>query len=356
MDIARKVGIALGEETLTKGARCLLAPTVCIHRHPLGGRNFESFSEDPFLTGHMGIANVIGLQSTGVSATVKHYAVNEQETQRLNVNAVVAERPLREIYLKPFELIIKNANPWAIMTAYNKINGHHADSNEHLLKDILRGEWNWDGLVMSDWGGINSTANSLNAGVDLEMPGPARWRKLPDVLAAIKTGQLTEQIIEERTRRVLDFLKKLKCFDEPIWSDPGEQAINRPDHAALIREAGSKGIVLLINEAHCLPLTKAKVNGKKIALFGYAKHPLAHGGGSASVKPHYKVSPWEAFHKAFDGSNVELFYSKGIMFFFYFGFVSYSKLYRCPHIPPTSSSNGPRSRYQGKPGFYMQYL
>ncbi|KAH7141905.1 glycoside hydrolase superfamily [Dactylonectria macrodidyma] len=311
MDVARRIGVALGEESLTKGARCLLAPTVCIHRHPLGGRNFESFSEDPFLTGHMGIANVTGLQSTGVSATLKHFAVNEQETQRLNVNAVVAERSMREIYLKPFELIIKNANPWAIMTSYNKINGHHADSNEYLLKQVLRGEWNWDGLVMSDWGGTNSSADALNAGVDLEMPGPSRWRKPSVILAAIRSGQLTEKTIEERARCVLGFLKQLKCFDNPAWSEPGEQAINKPEHAALIREAGAKGIVLLKNQDQCLPLTREKLKGKKVALLGYAKECLAHGGGSASVKPHYKVTPWDAFHEAFKNHNVEFSYSRG---------------------------------------------
>ncbi|CAH0003812.1 unnamed protein product [Clonostachys byssicola] len=311
IDIAHRIGVALGEEARTKGARSLLAPTVCIHRHPLGGRNFESFSEDPFLSGQMGIANVIGLQSTGVSATVKHFAANEQETQRLNVNAVVAERPLREIYLKPFEMIVKNANPWAIMTSYNKINGHHADSNLFLLQQVLRGEWKWDGLIMSDWGGINSTAASLNAGVDLEMPGPARWRKKPAVLAAMQDGELTEATINERARHILLFLKQLRCFDEPTYSDPGEEAINKPEHAALIREAGSKGIVLLKNQDECLPLTKGKLRGKKVAAFGYAKQCLAHGGGSASVKPHYRISPWDALQEALRGWDVELSYARG---------------------------------------------
>ncbi|KAI8654272.1 Beta-glucosidase [Fusarium sp. Ph1] len=312
VDVARRIGVALGEETLTKGARCLLAPTVCIHRHPLGGRNFESFSEDPFLTGQMGIANIIGLQSTGVSATVKHFTVNEQETQRLNVNAVVAERPLREIYLKPFELIVKNANPWAIMTAYNKVNGHRADSNEYLLKKVLRGDWGWtDGLVMSDWGCVNSTAESINAGVDLEMPGPARWRKPEVVIEAVNQGKLTEETITDRARNVLTFLQRLNAFENPIWSDPEEHAIVNPQHSALIREAGAKGIVLLKNKKNCLPLTKEEVQGKRIALLGYAKECLAHGGGSASVKPHYRVAPWDAFHEAFKGQDVEFVYSKG---------------------------------------------
>jgi beta-glucosidase len=260
----------------------------------------------------MAIANIRGLQSTGVSATVKHFAANEQETQRLNVNAVVSERALREIYLKPFELVIKDAKPWAVMTAYNKINGHHADSNEFLLKQVLRGEWGWDGLVMSDWGGTNSTAESINAGVDLEMPGPTRWRKIPDVLAAIKAGEISEATINERARRVLGFLEAVKCFENPIWDEPSEQAVDKPEHRALIREAGAKGIVLLKNQDQVLPLTRDKIRGKRIALYGYAKECLAHGGGSASVSPHYKVTPWDAFHEAFIDDDVEIVYSQGM--------------------------------------------
>lgn len=312
MDLARRVGVALGEEALTKGARCLLAPTVCIQRHPLGGRNFETFSEDPFLSGQMGVASVDGIQSTGVAATVKHYAANEQETQRLRVNAVVSERALREIYLKPFELIAKNAKPWAFMTAYNKINGHHADENEFLLKRVLRGDWKWNGLVMSDWGGTNSTAAALNAGVDLEMPGPTRWRKTADVLASIAEGHLTEATIHERALQVLTFVARLDGFTNPTYSDPGEQSIDRPEHAALIREAGAKGIVLLKNRDQTLPLTREKLRGKKVALLGYAMDCLAHGGGSASVKPHYKVTPWDAFHEAFEGDDVKFSFSRGM--------------------------------------------
>lgn len=308
VDLAKRIGSALAEETHSKGARCILAPTMCTHRHPLGGRNFESFSEDPFLTGNMAAKVVEGCQEKGVSATIKHFAVNEQETERLTVDETVSERALREIYLKPFEITVKQAKPWALMTAYNMINGHHADSHPFLLQKVLRGEWGWDGLVMSDWGGVNSTADSLNAGLDLEMPGPTRWRKTEDVLAAIKAGQVSEQTIDERATRVLQFLERLKCFEDP--TTPDEQAINRPEHRALIREAGSKGIVLLKNEGDVLPLSKDKVKGKKIAMLGYAKTGLAHGGGSASVNAHYKITPWDAMHEAL-GDSAEFSYAKG---------------------------------------------
>ncbi|KAI6769560.1 hypothetical protein HG530_004189 [Fusarium avenaceum] len=306
--LAQKIGAALAEETQSKGARCLLAPTMCLHRHPLGGRNFESFSEDPFLTGKMAARVVEGLQDKGVSATIKHFAANEQETERLTVDETISERALRELYLRPFEIAIKEANPWAVMTSYNKVNGHHADSNEFLLKKVLRGDWKWDGLVMSDWGGVNSTAESLEAGLDLEMPGPTRWRKTEDVLAAIKAGKTSEETINERATHVLKFLERLNCFKDPHI--PDERAINNPKHQALIREAGSKGIVLLKNQDNVLPLSKDKVKGKKIALLGHAKIGLAHGGGSASVNTHYKVTPWDALHEAL-GDTAEFSYAKG---------------------------------------------
>ncbi|KAF5255795.1 hypothetical protein FOXYS1_13771 [Fusarium oxysporum] len=311
VDLAERVAVGLAQETVTKGARCLLSPTICIHRHPLGGRNFETFSEDPFLTGQIATASVRGLQSKGVSATVKHFVANEQETDRLTVNTKVGDRALREIYLKPFEMVVKNANPWAIMTSYNKINGSHADSHETMIKDILRGEWGWQGLLMSDWGGINSLSASLNAGVDLEMPGPARWRQKDTVLDAVSRGEVTEQDITERARNVLIFLNRLNCFKNPQWHDSEEEAIDRPEHRALIREAGAKGIVLLKNSNNILPLTKEKVKGRKIAVFGYAKQCLAHGGGSASVRPHYRVTPWDAMCEAFADSDVELTFAKG---------------------------------------------
>lgn len=213
------VGQALAEETRSKGARCLLGPTVCIHRHPLGSRNFESFSEDPLLAGKLAAAYINGLQSQGVAAAIKHFAANEQETQRLTVDTVVGERALREIYLRPFEIVVKEANPYAVMTSYNLVNGEHADSNRYLLQEVLRKDWGWDGLVVSDWGGTNSVADALNAGLDLEMPGPARWRKPGAVLEAIAAGSVTEDTINQRVKRLLAFLEKLGCFHDPRIPD-----------------------------------------------------------------------------------------------------------------------------------------
>ncbi|KAF1845833.1 glycoside hydrolase family 3 protein [Cucurbitaria berberidis CBS 394.84] len=307
-EFSKRIGGALAEETKTKSARVLLAPTMCNHRHPLGGRNFESFSEDPYLAGKMAANVVKGLQENGIAATIKHFAANEQETDRLAVDTIVSERALREIYLKPFEITIKEANPLAVMTAYNKLNGTHADSHTFLLKQVLRGEWGWEGLVMSDWGGVNSTADSLNAGLDLEMPGPTRWRTVEAVTEAVQKGEITEATITERAKNVLNLIEKVGGFENP--EIPPEQSIVDPKHSKLIREAAGQGITLLKNDDNILPLKKEAVKGKKIGLFGLAKEALIHGGGSASLNAHYRVSPEEGLKAAY-GDDVEFKYSKG---------------------------------------------
>lgn len=305
-DIARSMGEALAEEARHKNAQCVLGPTVCMHRHPLGGRNFESFSEDPFLTGKLSSQVIQGLQSKGVSATIKHFVANEQETQRTTVDEKINERTLREIYLRPFEIAVKEAKPWAIMTAYNLVNGTHCDAHPWLIQEVLRGEWGWDGLVMSDWGGTNSVSEALNVGLDLEMPGPPRIRKLPAVLDAIREGKVSEDVIDARARSVLEWAHKLKALEKA--NEPNTVG-DKPEHRKLIREGGAKGIVLLKND-NMLPLTKEKVKGKKIALIGFAKDAMAHGGGSASVNAYYKVTPWDGLNAAL-GNSASFIFSKG---------------------------------------------
>lgn len=281
---------------------------MCNHRHPLGGRNFESFSEDPLLTGRLATQVVRGLQEKGVAATVKHFVANEQETERLSVDEVISERALREIYLKPFEIAVKEANPWAVMTAYNQVNGTHADSNTFLLKKVLRGEWGWKGLVMSDWGGTNSTVDALNAGLDLEMPGPTRFRTTEAITDAVQKGLVSESTIDDRVRAVLELIEKVGGFKNR--EIPPERSIDNPVHRQLIREVARQGIVLLKNDKNVLPLVKEQLKGKKIALLGLAKEALIHGGGSASLNSHYKISPWDGLHRAF-GESVEFMYAKG---------------------------------------------
>ncbi|ORY09298.1 glycoside hydrolase superfamily [Clohesyomyces aquaticus] len=333
--LSKRIGNALGEETLTKGARVLLGPTMCNHRHPLGGRNFESFSEDPLLAGKMAAQVCIGLQEKGIGATVKHFAANEQETERLSVDEVISERALREIYLKPFEIAIREANPWAVMTAYNKINGTHADSHPLLLQKVLRGEWGWKGLVMSDWGGTNSTADALNAGLDLEMPGPTRHRSLKAVIESVEKGLVSESTINTRTRNVLDLIEKVGGFENPEILP--EKSVDDPAHRQLIREVAGQGLALLKNNG-VLPLVKEKYKGKKIALLGLAKDALIHGGGSASLHSHYRISPWEGLHSAF-GDSVEFKFAKG----------KGAHTYRL--LPPMTGNTTDK---QGKPGWTVE--
>ncbi|KAF2832127.1 hypothetical protein CC86DRAFT_280780 [Ophiobolus disseminans] len=307
-EFAHKIGNALAEETRTKSARVLLAPTMCNHRHPLGGRNFESFSEDPLLAGKMAANVVKGVQGQGIAATIKHFTANEQETDRLTVDEIVSERALREIYMKPFEITVKEANPWGVMTAYNKVNGTHADSHQFLLKQVLRGEWGWKGLVMSDWGGTNSTADALNAGLDLEMPGPTKFRTIEAVVEAVKKGEVTEQTITERAKNVLQLIEKVGGFANP--EIPPEKSIVNPAHCKLIRDVAGQGITLLKNDNNILPLREDDVKGKTIGLFGLAKEALIHGGGSASLNAHYRITPEEGLKAAY-GDSVTFKYAKG---------------------------------------------
>lgn len=305
--LAARVGKALAAETRSKGASVLLGPTVCPHRDPRGGRNFESFSEDPFLAGELAAEYIKGLQSAGVGASIKHFAVNEQETKRFTVDTRLSQRALREIYLKPFEIAVKKADPWTVMTSYNLVNGVHADMNEFLLTKVLREEWGFRGLVMSDWGGTNSTAESLNAGHDLEMPGPPLRRTVKMMKAAVDSGDLSQAVIDARVTKNLELLVRADKFSHP--EIPEEQEIDRPEDRHLIRQAGAEAMVLLKNDNNVLPLDKDKI--KSIAMIGLAKEFLGHGGGSAAVNAHHKITPWQGFNEALTGSSVELKYAEG---------------------------------------------
>ncbi|KAG4442810.1 hypothetical protein IFR05_001691 [Cadophora sp. M221] len=310
--LTKRIGKALGQEAQTKGAYVLLGPTVCSHRSPLGGRNFEAFSEDPVLSGILAAEYVKGLQSERVGATIKHFLGNEQDTRRFSVNELISERALREIYLRPFEIVVKTSDPWCLMTSYPKINGAHVDTSHEFLQRILRQEWGYSGLVMSDWGATTSTIDSLTAGLDLEMPGKSKWRALEQVKPAIEAGLVSEATINNRARAVLQLLKKAGKFDDHRVDVP-ETAQDLPEHRELIRQAGAEGIVLLKNEGGVLPLEMDKY--KKVALLGpLAKYAAAHGGGSASLNCHYKVSPFDAFTTR-RGADVDVTYSKGAHIF-----------------------------------------
>ncbi|KGO63637.1 Glycoside hydrolase family 3 [Penicillium italicum] len=339
LDAIKEVGKALAEETKTKGANLLLGPTVCPHRHPLGGRNFESFSEDPFLSGMMASEYIVGLQGQGIGAAIKHFAANEQETFRNILDVTVSMRALREIYLKPFEIAIKQAKPWALMTAYNSVNGSHADCNSTLLQQILREEWKWDGLVLSDWGGTNSLVESLTAGLDLEMPGPPTVRKSELIMQALESNAIPESIINDRARAVLRFVATTTGFGPQ--KECKEYADDRPSHRELIRQVGREGIVLLKNEDDILPLKHTASAGSltKIALLGFADEALIHGGGSAAVNAHHRITLAEGLRDAFKDRGLEIECAKGA-----------HTLRKLPLMVDHVKND------EGKPGWSMQFL
>ncbi|KAL9119468.1 MAG: hypothetical protein Q9187_003981 [Circinaria calcarea] len=301
-DLIFEVGQHLAEETKARGADVLLGPTVCIHRSPLGGRNFESFSEDPYLTGKLAASYINGLQSREVAATIKHFVGNEQETSRRTIDCIIRERPLREMYLKPFEIAIRESSPWALMTSYNLVNGVHADMNVHILQDILRNEWKYDGMIMSDWNGVNSIVESISAGCDLEMPGPTQWRG-QRALEAIKDGRLNQSDVERCAANVIHLVRRTRGLSGPRESP--ERVDDNPERQELIRRAGHEGLTLLKNE-NILPLTDRT---KTIALIGpNAKRAIAGGGGSASLNPYYTTTPFEGLQEVFKS---DILYAQG---------------------------------------------
>ncbi|TID17414.1 glycoside hydrolase family 3 protein [Venturia nashicola] len=299
-ELVEEVGQHLGEETKARGADVLLAPTVCIHRAPLGGRNFESFSEDPFLTGKLAANFIRGVQSQQVAATIKHFVANEQETHRMTVDSIVQERPLREIYLKPFEIAIRDCSPWALMTSYNLVNGIHADVNDFILRTVLRDEWKYDGTIISDWTALtdDTGVKSIQAGCDLEMPGPAK-RRGRRVVPAVESGEISSNDVERAAGNILHLIERTKGLDEP--TEKPERANDNPATRSIIRQAGVEGLTLLKNDGNVLPIK----NAKKIAVIGpNAKRAIVGGGGSAKVNPYYTVTPFEGIAAATDAEVV----------------------------------------------------
>lgn len=283
--LVEEIGGALAEEARSKGASVLLAPTVNIQRSAVNGRNFECYSEDPCVTATLAAAYVTGLQNGGVGATVKHFVGNESEIQRTTMSSDIDDRALREIYLPPFEAAVKTAGAYAVMSSYNRLNGTFTSEHKTLLTELLKNEWGFSGIVMSDWFGSHSTAPTVEAGLDLEMPGPTRDRG-DKLVAAVHSGGVEAEKVRDAARRVLTLIERVGGFDAPHI--PVEQAIDKPAHRALIRRAGADAIVLLKNDG-ILPLDLA---GRTIAAIGpNAEAAQIMGGGSAQLNPHYAVSP-----------------------------------------------------------------
>ena len=280
-ELLYRIGEELGDECNAEHVHVLLGPGVNIKRSPLCGRNFEYFSEDPYLAGELGAAYVQGLQSKGVSACVKHFLLNSQETRRMISSSEVDERTVREIYLPAFKTVVKKAQPWAVMASYNKINGTYATENRKYLVDILRGEWGFDGCVVSDWGATHDRARAVAGGCDLTMPGEPRTDG--EVASAIRGGMLAESLVDSAAEHVLGLVERCQTAKKG-----GEIDFVRAH--ALVREAAAESAVLLKNNG-ILPLEK----GQKIAFIGkFAKSPRYQGGGSSHVNTEHAVSAWEA--------------------------------------------------------------
>ncbi|MDR2378240.1 MAG: glycoside hydrolase family 3 C-terminal domain-containing protein, partial [Bifidobacteriaceae bacterium] len=271
VELAEEIGAALGAEAADQAVDVLLGPGLNIKRSPLGGRNFEYFSEDPLLSGKLAAAYVRGIQSRGVAACPKHFAANNQESRRMASNSVVDQRTLREIYLTGFEIVVREARPRAIMAAYNLVNGTHASEHRWLLTDVLRGEWGFDGAVVTDWGASNDIVAALAAGCSLEMPA-AGYASARQIAAAVKDGRLSRADLNARAAEVVRLARS---------SRPAGRAVADYDaHHRLARRAAAAGAVLLKNDGALLPLPAAA----KVAVIGdFAARPRYQGGGSSAV-------------------------------------------------------------------------
>ena len=298
-DLLQQVGELLAREVRDKGASVVLAPTLNLMRNSLNGRNFENYSEDPVLTGRLGIAFVRGVQSKGVAATPKHFAGNESEFERDSISSEIPERAFRELYLRPFEMVVKEASPWAIMTGYNRLAGTFCSEHVQLLEEILRREWGFDGLVMSDWGGTHSAGASVLAGLDLEMPGPAKARA--GLLADAERDANIAAAVRDSALRVLRLAERTGALADPLdVQDAAERATEYPDLRALVRRAGAEGMVLLKN-AGMLPLPA----DAKLAVVGpNAAIARVMGGGSAQINAHRQVSPLDGLRAALGADRV----------------------------------------------------
>lgn len=278
-ELGEEIGRALGEEASVQEVNVLLGPGLNIKRSPLCGRNFEYFSEDPYLAGKMAASYVRGIQSQGVYACPKHFAVNSQELRRMAMNAVLDERTLREIYLTGFEIAVKEGGAKAIMTSYNQVNGTYANENNHLLKDILRGEWGFDGIVITDWGGSNDHVQGVAAGSNLEMPTPG-LDSAREILAAVESGKLSMEALDECVDTFLDAVLTLTADKREKNAEFDKEA-----HHKLARKAAAQSIVMLKNDADPIPILPLK-EGTRVALIGdFAKTPRYQGAGSSVVNP-----------------------------------------------------------------------
>ena len=284
-DLIHQVGVALAEESQANDVQILLGPGVNMKRSPLGGRNFEYLSEDPLLAGKMAVAYIKGVQSRGVGTSLKHYAVNNQEFERMTTSSNLDERTLHEIYLPAFEIAVREAQPWSVMAAYNLVNGVPATENVLLLQKILRAQWGFRGFVVSDWGAVNDHINGVNAGLNLEMPGSAAYHR-SRIIEGVGTGQIPPQVLDEVVASLLAVVLEAKDRHRPGTT------FDLAQHDALARKAAGESLVLLKNEGKLLPLEIGKT--KTIAVIGaFSKIPRYQGAGSSQVNPTRVSTPYD---------------------------------------------------------------
>jgi beta-glucosidase len=328
-----EVGAQLGRETKARGAQVLLGPTVNPQRAPLAGRTFECFSEDPLVSGVLGAAYVKGLQGEGVGATVKHLAGNEAEWQRNSVNSVIDERTLREVYLLPFEHCVR-AGAMAVMTAYNRLNGDHCTNLSWLLDDVLRREWGFDGIVMTDWWGIVDTARAAAAGLDLEMPGPARAYG-PALADAVRRGEVSERSLDEIVTRLLSTFRRLDG-----WCDPGddrERSRDGDETRRFARRVAAAAMVLVKNDDRVLPLRLQRIG--RVAVIGpNAATANIMGGGSSQVRAPHRTPPLMALRHEWK-DRVEIVFEPGTG----------------AGAEPTPLEPWELTNARGEPGFLVEY-
>ncbi|HSZ79687.1 MAG TPA: glycoside hydrolase family 3 C-terminal domain-containing protein [Chthoniobacterales bacterium] len=304
-DLAQREGVSIARDCRARGIHILLAPGVNINRLPICGRNFEYISgEDPYLASEMVVPFIRGVQSQGVTATVKHFSANNQEINRMTVNVIVPERALREIYLPAFEAAVRVAKVGAVMDAYNKVNGDYCTENNFINNLLLKGEWGFDGVLMSDWGATHSALGPARAGLDLEMPSGS-WMNAKNLLPAIRRGEVTEQQIDDKVRRILRLIIRMGYLDRP-QKDPSIPE-NDPESGKAALAIAEEGIVLLKNEKNVLPLDRAGI--KRIAVLGPDAHPgVPSGWGSSYVNPYYAVSVLDGLkNHTGSGTSVDYF-------------------------------------------------
>nr|RBR01809.1 hypothetical protein FVER53263_20773 [Fusarium verticillioides] len=304
-DLLYSAGQLLSRECDAKGAHVWLGPTVNLVRGPLNGRGFESFSEDPHLSGVLATAIIRGVQSRGTAAALKHFVANDQETAKMSADICMSERALREVYLKPFQMAVREAKPKIVMSSYNKVNGIHVSESTKLLKEILRNEWGFDGLVMSDWYGTYGCTDAINAGVDIEMPGPSRHRA-EKALVAVVSGKVSRKTIDDRARKVLELVNNTTS----ARVSTKESTRDSPEDRALNRRLATESIVLLKNSENILPLNPEDC--EDVAIIGpNAKLPAACGGGSANLRPYYTSSVFQGISDQLP-SNAKVHFEPGV--------------------------------------------